>query len=123
MVKKIITSELILLLVFYNTKCYYYSQIDADKYHDIEYDEEVKITTLSEDIYILNRISIEKDVIKGTNHSVYPIREHEISVKDIAKIEVERNNPIFILIIGAVVIGAIIIADDGLNIDLRNVGK
>jgi len=123
MVKKIITSELILLLVFYNTGCYYYSQIDADKYHDIEYDEEVKITTLSEDIYILNRISIEKDVIKGTNHSVYPIREHEISVKDIAKIEVERNSPIFILIIGAVVIGSIIIADDGLNIDLRNVGK
>ena len=123
MKSKIISNIIIVMIIIQNVGCYSYSQILKEDIQVIDDDDNVKITSLDDKIYLLSDVEIEKEIVRGTDKSVYPRKELNIPVEEIAKLEVEKSNSLLIFVTGAIVAVLVINTAPGIGIDLRNVGK
>jgi len=97
MIKKSIASILIILILINSIGCYSYNQIKKEDTEKLWADDEVKITTIDEKVYILTDVTIEESEVKGLvvpTHSEWlrdiQGKEIVISIKEIKKIEVEK---------------------------------
>ena len=111
------------MFIIQNVGCYSSSQILKEDIQVIDDDDNVKITSLDDKIYLLSDVEIEKEIVRGTDKSVYPRKELNIPVEEIAKLEVEKSNSLFVFVMGAIVAVLFINTAPGIGIDLRNVGK
>ena len=96
MIRKSISGILLLLIFINSIGCYSYKQIKIENTEEFEKNDEVKITTLDEKVYILSDVTIDGLEARGVvvpTHSGWlrdiQGKEIVISIKEIKKIEVE----------------------------------
>ena len=65
MIKKSIASILIILILINSIGCYSYNQIKKEDTEKLKEDNEVKITTIDEKVYILHDVQIIGSILKG----------------------------------------------------------
>ena len=102
MIKKSIASVLIILILINSIGCYSYSQIKKEDTEKLWADDEVKITTIDEKVYILTDVEIQGSILRGYGHKdeyVFGfirkrgVEEVVIPTDQIKKIEVNKFDP------------------------------
>ena len=112
-----IASILIILILINSIGCYSYNHIKKEDSEKIEEDDEVKITTIDEKVYILTDVTIRESEVKGFVDSVHSewwrdIKGKEIvlSLNEIKKFEVEEIDVVtpILIVLGVVFTGWIV---------------
>ena len=116
MIKKSISSILILLVLVNSVGCYSYSQINKEDILEFDEKDEVKITTLDEKIYHLVGVQIQGNIMRGIDKriDIYPRKVVEIPLEKIAKMEVEKSHVLLVL-------GIVIVAFIGLYLNFGSI--
>lgn len=121
MIKKSIASILIILILINSIGCYSYSQIKKEDSEELEVDDEVKITTLDEVVYILVDVEIQGSILKGHRLEYiywrdygFDLEEVLIPTEQIKKIEIDKFDPVqtvfLIVLIIAIPVAAMALA-------------